>query len=67
MDNLLVCAAIRLAAAHQGITSVEIKERKLMLQRGTGFIMVNGRFPRLKTEGDGVAQLNEALEMLRAF
>jgi transcription-repair coupling factor (superfamily II helicase) len=67
MENLLVCAAIRLAAAHQGITSVEIKERKLMLARGTGFIMVNGRFPRLKTEGDGVAQLNEALEMLRAF
>ena len=67
MENLLVCAAIRLAAAHQGITSVEIKERKLMLARGTGFIMVNGRFPRLKTEGDGVAQLDEALAMLRAF
>jgi len=67
MENLLICAAIRLAAAHQGITSVEIKDRKLMLARGTGFIMVNGRFPRLKTEGDGVAQMNEALEMLRAF
>ena len=46
---------------------VEIKERKLMLARGTGFIMVNGRFPRLKTEGEGVALLHEALEMLRAF
>ena len=36
-----------------------------MLQRGSSYIMVNGRFPRLSEESDGVGQLSEALEMLR--
>ena len=65
VTNLLQCAAIRLAAAHHEIASVEIKDRKLMLQRGSGFVMVNGRFPRLAGESDGAGQLSEAIEMLR--
>ena len=65
ITNLLQCAAIRLAAAHHEIASVEIKERKLMLQRGNSYIMVNGKFPRLAEDTDGVGQLSEALEMLR--
>ena len=64
MVNVLTCAAIRLAAAQHGISSIEIKDRKLMLQRGQGFIMVQGKFPRLKAE-DGAGQLAEALELLR--
>ncbi len=65
MTNLLLCAAIRLAAAQHGVTSVEIKGRKLMLQRGAGYVMVNGKFPRLGEESSGVEQLREALELLR--
>ena len=65
MTNLLLCAAIRLAAAHHGISSVELKERKLMLNRGQGYVMVNGRFPRLGDESNGEQQLRDALELLR--
>jgi len=64
MKNVLTCAAIRLAAANHGINSIEIKARKLMLQRGTAYIMVQGKFPRLKAE-DGNGQLAETLELLR--
>jgi transcription-repair coupling factor (superfamily II helicase) len=47
VTNLLTCAAIRLAAAHAGISDVEIKERKLMLTRNGKLVMLKGKFPRL--------------------
>ena len=66
VKNLLTCAAIRLAAAHAGVTEVEIKERKLMLTRNGKFVMLNGKFPRL-TEKAGFRQLEETLKMLRSL
>ena len=57
---------IRLAAAHAGVTEVEIKERKLMLTRNGKYVMLNGKFPRLK-EKAGHKQLAEALQMLRSL
>jgi transcription-repair coupling factor (superfamily II helicase) len=66
VQNLLTCAAIRLAAAHAGISEVEIKDRKLMLTRNNKFVMLNGKFPRL-TERQGYKQLREALAMLRSL
>ena len=66
VQNLLTCAAIRLAAAHAGVTEVEIKERKLMLTRNGKFVMLNGKFPRL-TERQGYRQLEETLAMLRSL
>jgi transcription-repair coupling factor (superfamily II helicase) len=66
VQNLLSCAAIRLAASHAGITDVEIKERKLMLTRNGQLVMIQGKFPRL-TERQGHKQLQEALMMLRSL
>lgn len=66
VQNLLTCAAIRLAAAHAGITDVEIKDRKLMLTRNGQLVMLHGKFPRL-TEKQGHKQLAEALTMLRSL
>lgn len=66
VQNLLTCAAIRLAAAHVGITEVEIKERKLMLMRNGKYVMLDGKFPRL-TERSGYKQLEEGLRMLRSL
>ncbi|SKA77424.1 transcription-repair coupling factor (superfamily II helicase) [Prosthecobacter debontii] len=66
VQNLLTCAAIRLAASHAGITDVEIKERKLMLTRNGQLVMIQGKFPRL-TERQGHKQLQEALMMLRSL
>nr|WP_184206116.1 transcription-repair coupling factor [Prosthecobacter dejongeii] len=66
VQNLITCASIRLAAAHAGITDVEIKERKLMLTRNGQMVMVHGKFPRLN-ERQGHKQLTEALMMLRSL
>ena len=64
--NMLVCAGMKLAAAHAGISSVEIKDRKLMLSRKQHFVQLNGKFPRL-TEKTPTLQLREALLLLRNF
>lgn len=66
VTNLLACAAIRLAAAHAGISDVEIRELKLMLTRNGKHVMVEGKFPRL-TAREGHKQLAEALVMLRSL
>ncbi len=66
VTNLLNCAAIRLAAAHAGISDIEIKDRKLMLTRNGKLVMVQGKFPRLAA-GPGHKQLAEALTMLRTL
>lgn len=67
MSNVLTCAAIRLAAAHHHISGVEIKDRKLMLQRGDGYVMSNGKFPRLSATANGAEQLRETLTILRSL
>ncbi len=64
--NLLTCAAIRLAAAHVGITAIEIKDRKLMLTRHGQLVMPGGKFPRLH-ERLGHKQLEETLRLLRTL
>ena len=66
VQNLLTCASIRLAAAHAGISDVEIKDRKLMLSRNGKFVMIQGKFPRLNSR-EGHKQLDEALAMLRTL
>lgn len=66
VQNLITCASIRLAAAHAGITDVEIKDRKLMLTRNGQMVMIHGKFPRLN-ERQGHKQLAEALTMLRSL
>ncbi len=66
VQNLLACASLRLAAAHAGISDVELKDRKLMLTRNGSFVMINGKFPRL-TERAGFKQLAEALSMVRSL
>lgn len=66
VQNLLTCAALRLVAAHAGISAIEIKERKLMLTRNGQLIMPGGKFPRL-TERQGHKQLAEALQMVRSL
>ncbi len=64
MENLLLTTAIRLAAAHAGITEVEIKDRKLMLKRNNGYVHINGKFPRLPDARTHM-QLHDALRMIR--
>ena len=47
VENALVCAAIRIEASIQRIRQVEARDGKLMLTRGSSFVLIGGRFPRL--------------------
>lgn len=66
VSNLLLCASIRLAATSARVSSVEIKDHKLMLKLDDNYVLIQGKFPRLKEE-DGVGQLREALQWLRSL
>jgi transcription-repair coupling factor (superfamily II helicase) len=66
VNNLLLLAEIKLAAAEAGITRVEVRERKLMLTRRGDFILVDGKFPRLVTP-TVEERLREVLDLVRNF
>jgi transcription-repair coupling factor (superfamily II helicase) len=65
VDNLLRCVDLKLAAHRGGISSVEIKEGKLMLTRRGEYILLGGKFPRLNVKASLKEQLLEALEFLK--
>ena len=48
VDNLLILTEIKLSAAKAGVTRVEVREGKLMLTRRGDFILVGGKFPRIR-------------------
>ena len=45
--NLLLLTEIKLAAAARKMTSVEVRDGKVMLTRGGDYILLGGKFPRL--------------------
>lgn len=63
IDNLLVCADIRIAAATRKITKVQTNECKLMLTRNGSLLMPDGRFPRL-TASDPNSNLRFILDLI---
>ena len=64
VENLFLLAEIKLVAAKAGITRVETKDSKLMLTRLGEFTLVNGKFPRLVTKPQHLA---EVLELIKKF
>ncbi|MFZ4766589.1 MAG: transcription-repair coupling factor, partial [Roseimicrobium sp.] len=66
VENVLVCAALKIAAAHARVSSVEAKEGKLILTRNSQPLLLSGKFPRL-TSNDATQQLREALQLLRSI
>jgi transcription-repair coupling factor (superfamily II helicase) len=63
-EHLLTITAIRLAATHRNIESVEVKDSKLQLLRNGDYILANGKFPRLQRPKK--EQLEEALELVKS-
>jgi transcription-repair coupling factor (superfamily II helicase) len=47
VDNLLTLNAIRIEAGSRRITSIEVKDHKVMLRRGTDYVLIGQKFPRL--------------------
>ncbi len=66
VENLLTLSAARLVAAARKITRVEVRERKLMLTRGGDYVLIDGKFPRLKADAP-TERLCELLALLRKF
>jgi transcription-repair coupling factor (superfamily II helicase) len=58
VELVLLAAELKLAAAERGITQIETQNGKLMLSRGKDYVMVAGKFPRLKKTA-AAARLNE--------
>ncbi|MCP4848668.1 MAG: transcription-repair coupling factor [Verrucomicrobiaceae bacterium] len=66
VDHLLRCTELKLAASGAGIQSVEIDEDKLMLTRNGQYVLIEGKFPRLK--GNKVEErLKNALILVKKF
>jgi transcription-repair coupling factor (superfamily II helicase) len=66
VENLLTLAELRISSAARKISTVEVKDDKLMLTRGGDFILIGGKFPRLTAKG-GSARLLETLKMIRSL
>ena len=66
VENLLLMAEIKLAAAARKITGVEIRDGKVMLTRAGDFILIGGKFPRV-TKDDPSERLQEVVRVVRSF
>ena len=65
--NLVDVTRLRLIAGAQGVSSIEIKGQRLMLQRNGDYIMLEGRrFPRLKSVAPD-EKLAESIALLLAL
>jgi transcription-repair coupling factor (superfamily II helicase) len=66
IELLLKVAELKVLASERGITSLEVKEDKLMLTRNNDFIMMGTKFPRL-VKNEAVARLKEIRKVLLAL
>jgi len=66
VELMLKIADLKIAAAAHGVTVIECKEDKLMLTRHSDFVMVRGKFPRLRKK-TAAARLNEIKNLVTAL
>ena len=66
VELLLQLGELKVLAAEKGITSLEVRDDKLMLTRNRDLITVGGRFPRL-TKKEAGARLKEIKRLLLAL
>jgi len=65
VENLLCVHVIRIVAGERGITTLEVKEQKVMLSRAGDYILIGNKFPRLSNRLTPTAQLRELLGLIR--
>ncbi len=66
VELLLLAADLKCAAAERGISLIETQDGKLMLTRRNDYLMVAGKFPRLKKTAPA-ARLNEIKKLVLAL
>ena len=65
VETILRCMELKLHSHRAGCSSVEIKDNKLMLQKKGEFILIGGKFPRLKEKATLPQKLADAVEFVR--
>lgn len=66
-QNLILVTELKILAACANISSIEVKQQRLMLKRNNQYIQFSGnRFPRL-TEYSPQMKLSECITMLKSF
>jgi transcription-repair coupling factor (superfamily II helicase) len=66
LQLLLLISELKVLSSDRDITSIEVKEDRLMLTRNNDFIMVGSKFPRL-TKTEPAARLKEIKRLLTAL
>ena len=66
VKNLLKATELKVLAAQEQITSIEIIEQRIKLKRNGDYIMIGGKFPRLKATAPG-KKLDEAISLLKSI
>jgi transcription-repair coupling factor (superfamily II helicase) len=66
VELLLTVAELKILASEKSVTSLEVKEGKLMLTRHGDFITLGGKFPRL-VKKEAKARLKEIKKLLLAL
>jgi transcription-repair coupling factor (superfamily II helicase) len=66
VERLLLVAELKLLAGQRGVTSVEVKDDKVMLSRNGDYVMLGNKFPRL-TRKTPDARLKEIKKLLLAL
>ncbi len=65
VETLLLCTELKLQAHRAGCSSMEIRDHKIMLLRNNDYIMMGGKFPRVREKTPPQDRLLEALALLR--
>lgn len=65
VDNLLTVTKIRLVAETKGITQIDVKERKVVMQRGESYILIGEKFPRLPSNETPARSLQSLLKLVQ--
>jgi transcription-repair coupling factor (superfamily II helicase) len=66
IELLMLVKELKLMAGQRGITSIEVKDDKIMLTRNNDYVMVGNKFPRLTRKAPD-ARLREIKKLLSAL
>ena len=67
VQNLISLTRLRLVCAQKQLTVAEVKELKVMLQRGGDYILIGNRFPRLPDHQSPSKRLTSLLKLVESL
>ena len=66
VNHLIRCSELKIVAANSQIQSVEMAGEKLMLKRNNEYILIEGKFPRIKSNNPE-ERLKKAIDLVKKF